>query len=186
MSLSRYCGANDSVGELSTEFDDLRKGIGVYSRNHFMGGRPVPAHATAKHIFNFVGPKVWHSYAKIATERHPYDRLLSHYYHLKSLGEIEEDSFENFIFSNLWIDQRIINRDRLMLGMTWAPDYLLKFEQLERDLRLVMHDLNVPFDGWLPRLRVGPKKDKSLLTSKIKDRIWSENKIIFQKLNYKK
>lgn len=184
VSVSRYLEENDVVGELASEYEEVRKKFAVFPRNHRMNGRPVPAHATARELKAFVGCDIWSRYLKITTERHPYDRLLSHFYHYKQEGILSQESFNEFILSPKWYDARNINKDRLMIGMSWAPDIVMKFENLNHELSLTMKALGIPFDGWLPVLRQGQKKNLKLLTADVKKKIVSENEIIFEKLNY--
>ena len=187
ISLSRYCnGKNDIITEIGKEFQKIRDKFKVKPKNHIKKtNNRLQSHAYAREILYFVGDEIWNSYTKITTERHPYDRLLSHYYHLIKEEVLPRDcTFKDFIFKEKWYNTRTINRERWMLGNSFIPDKFIKFENLQSELSSVCEELNIPFDGWMPRVRVGQKKDRTLLTPSIKKRIQIENNFIFNYFQY--
>jgi hypothetical protein len=189
ISISRFCGPEDVVAEIGVNFQRIRDAFGVKPRNHIKkNGKPIQSHAFAREIFYFVGEEVWDSYTKFTVERNPYMRLLSHFYHLKFEDMIpQETSFREFIMDERWYPTRTLNRERWMHGNGFAVNRFLKFENLDAEISQLMLGLGVSkFDGWIPHLRKGPRKEMHLLTKEIKDRIFFENKFIFEHLNYER
>jgi hypothetical protein len=187
ISLSRYCkDKEDIITEVDPEFEKIRRRFSVSPKNHRNKKTIIESHASAEQIYEYVGHKTWITYKKIIIERHPYDRVLSQYY----MDQVEQRdgsvSFEEWIFDPKWSKSRSRNSDKLFFRNSIAPDVFLRYECLQEELTELMKYLGMDFDGWLPEIRVGLKKDKSLLTGPIKERIYFENKFIFDRMGYSK
>lgn len=172
LSLSRYCGDNDTITPLGDVEDSLRKAsfdvsaqndcrslsLSEYSLKDFLRliikrQQPSPQvifyrHMPAREVKQKVGSEIWNNYFKFCFVRNPWDRAISNYYFLKGLGQVEtlEEALQpgKGINNNSWI--YTINNEI-------AVDYIGKYETLLDDLTYVCNKLSIPFDKWLPKLK---------------------------------
>lgn len=187
ISLSRYCGESDILTELGPRFETKRRAVSpIGAQNHRFKKTIMESHSSCAQIYDYVGHRIWNTYAKIIVERHPYQRYLSQYY----MDQLENSdgmvSFEDWVFNPKWRKSRTRNTDKIFFGNSIGPDFFIKYESLATDLSNVLGGLGVDWDGWIPRERVGIKKDQSLLTGPVKERIYTENKFLFEFLKYKR
>ena len=102
------------------------------------------SHTKARELKNLIAPEIWDNYFKFCFVRNPWDRAISQYYDVKSLGRAEnlEDFFKKKDPSTNYqiytIDDKI------------AMDFVGKYENLIEDLGIICNKLNIPFDNWLP------------------------------------
>lgn len=199
ISLSRYCDGLDIVTPVTAEDEvsRLSAGGGV-ARNFALTRLPIPEnddeaswephfkqtagklqvqHRLANHTpavlaRQVVGERIWNSYLKFTIERDPVQQLLSLYFWRKSDGRWK-GSFEEFLDSG--IPQADRNSGIYMMGSELAADVVIDHARLGDDLAKVCKALAIPFDGWLPRLKSGVRRDEDIeITDGLRKRIESD------------
>lgn len=123
----------------------------IYLRK-YLNGNVFYNHMPATQIKELVGKYRWNNYFKFCVERNPWDKVVSHYHHQKSAGFSEgyvpEENFEKYVKNAavtvynypIYTD---VSSDFILV------DKVLKYENLNSDLKNVFNNLGVPFDGEL-------------------------------------
>ena len=129
---------------------------------------PKPQHATASAV-RASFPKEWAMYKKFCVVRNPFSLAVSDYnWRTRNLTAVERPDFLSYLralekgddiggivpvgFYNNW--QQYAIDDVIVV------DEIIRFETLSRDLGQVLSDLNVPFDGQLPKLKEVMRENK--------------------------
>lgn len=133
-----------------------------------------------------VPPDVWSTYFKFTIERNPWDKAISRYFHSKS---VYEPKYGKELTFDAWLDflERILSRP--WVTKTWgseAPynfpryadpwtdevlvDKIIRYEQLEGDVKDVFERLGMPWPGSVPRkaktgFRADRRPYKAVLTT---------------------
>tara|TARA_Y100000816_G_scaffold189892_1_gene138329 strand:+ start:221 stop:976 length:756 start_codon:yes stop_codon:yes gene_type:complete len=143
----------------------------------------TPQHATAKNIQSKF-PQIWNNFFKFCVVRNSYNQIYSHYiwifrnlknpptfsFYLDALISKEEQIQKiNILHPNNWEIYTINNKP--------VMDFIINFEQLDRDLRFVLEKLNIKTNIHLPFTKVNTNKKVSY-----SDLINLENKKKIQKL----
>lgn len=143
-----------------------------------LGERPQHAHAAeVKSCF----PEDWARYPKFCVVRNPWDKTVSDYF-WRTKGRSNPPSFERFCHA-LRDGDELGGMIPLKYHDNWplytidnkiVADRVVRFENLAEDLKATCAELNIPFDGWLPRAKgshrpKGSKKGdtKSLYTPEL-------------------
>lgn len=112
-------------------------------------------HTPARKLRKFLGREVWDKYLKITCVRNPFDRVISHFHwsRLYATGPDREDSHANFakFVRDTWNDDRKV----VMIGDTFAPDILIRYEHLAEDLNHLSARTGLSLDpSALPQTKV--------------------------------
>jgi hypothetical protein len=170
VALSRYCGPEDVVTPVSPDDEAVRKGLGAGPRNYLrpirdLRPRHIPGllrgrwpvlywnHMPAREVRDRVGSAVWDRYFKFAFERDPMERVLSYYHHRSK----HEMSLGEFVDTQL---HRCLNHPIYTLDGSLCVDMLGRFDHLPEDLKSVTERLGLPFDGRMPHLKGGFRRDR--------------------------
>src|SRR6266513_189375 len=102
----------------------------------------MPASLVQKRVPN----RVWNSYFKFCVERHPWDKVLSHY-HMHAAREGGSLSLDAYLARGRFPINYFRYTDRS--GTKIIVDRILRYEDLMAELGEVFSQLNVPFDGTL-------------------------------------
>lgn len=112
-------------------------------------------------------PREWAEYHKFCIVRNPYDRLVSDYFY-RTKKYTEPPSFAEFIEAMAEgrdLDGRVkveySNWEMYTIDDRIAVDSVIRFEELDEELRRVLDTIGVPWDGWLPRTKAGEKRPKA-------------------------
>lgn len=111
-----------------------------------------------------VYPDEWSRFFKFSIVRNPFDRLVS-YYHWRTKGLATEISFSDFVVAAC--EERSIAGVDMSFFDTWktiaiddgvALNRIMRYERLQDDLAEAMREAGVPWDGWLPRVKVSANR----------------------------
>lgn len=154
IALSRVCGPDDIITEISPEDEALRQERGGRAPQNF-SSPPLPRkaynHMGAKAAREVVGPDVWRDYFTFAIERNPWDAVVSLYFwKYKDLPELPD--FEHYV-NQIWIEQLANNRRMYRIRGELALDRVLRYESLDAELQEVWDQLSLPGSPDLPRAK---------------------------------
>lgn len=150
---------------------EAHSSYGIVGRRH--GGKAIPFrlfnwqdHMSASQCRRALGRKKWNTYAKIATVRNPFDRMLSSYFwRNKHIDPNQEDSaavitgFRNFIANANWND----DTDIVTLNGKFVIDHAIRYEKLEEDLTKLIADLDLPISvDELPQSNTSGNKERAI------------------------
>jgi len=162
--LSQYCGADDVITPVEppeqdhspqnhtgfwNPLKDIRVANERWSRkkviSNFLSYRKYYNHIPAEFIKNRLNPKIWNSYYKFCVERNPWDKSLSYYNMLTSMGH----NYQNF--------QEYLDNGPLCHNLRYYADQsdnvlvdrVLYYESLNEELEKLFGELGIPFNGQL-------------------------------------
>ena len=154
IALSKVCGPDDIITEISPEDEELRRLAGGRPPQNFTSP-PLPRkaynHMGAKAAREVVGAKAWREYFTFAIERNPWDAVVSLYY-WKYKDRPALPDFEQYV-SEIWIEQLANNRRMYRIGGKMALDRVLRYENLDAELQEVWEHLGLPGEPDLPRAK---------------------------------
>jgi len=140
-------------------------------------------HMSAKRIKTQIGDEIWNSYLKFCVVRDPFDKAVSAFYHfyksressgtkpeykswkqrLKGLFRPEpkfntiSEEFEHWLKSGAMV----LDRDKYMIDDTFCLDEVIRYENLQGDMRMICEKIGVEFDpAQLPQFKAGIRDDK--------------------------
>lgn len=113
-------------------------------------------HATAAQV-KAAFPREWDEYLTFAAIRNPWDKTVSDYF-WRTKGRPGAPSFAEFVAAlengdrlNGIVPEPHSNWGIYTINDELAVDRVVRFESLEEDMRSVLKELNVPWDGWVPK-----------------------------------
>ena len=124
-------------------------------------------HMPASLIKSQLGDTLWSEYFKFCVVRNPFERYISAFYYLNSIGSIEYSGggdFKSPIDKFRWwmnqdgIIESIVDRDLYVIEGDICVDYVIQYERLLDGLKVVCDRLGVPYrPQGLMRLKGGLK-----------------------------
>ena len=154
IALSQVCGPDDIITEISPEDEALRTAAGGRGPQNFESP-PLPRkaynHMGAKATRDLVGAQAWQDYFTFAIERNPWDAVVSLYF-WKYKDRDELPDFESYV-QEIWIEQLANNRRLYRIRGKMALDRVLRYENLDTELREVWAQLGLPGEPDLPRAK---------------------------------
>lgn len=123
-----------SDGGVRKEINRALKGLKFY--NH------IPAYLVQKRI----PPPIWNTYFKFSVERNPWDKTLSHFYHLRSLRSPDMTFDEYLDLGNFCKNIQYYTHPTTKEIMV---DQIARYEHLDEDLQGIFASLGIPFSGKL-------------------------------------
>lgn len=135
--------------------ESLNSGVKV-SFNATFGRHPE--HCRSRDLLK-VFPEAWEKFYKFCIVRNPYDRAVSYYYWTtKELPE--RPTFSEFVRSVYGADRQegyiakfADNWPIYTINNEIAVDRVLRYESLVDDLRCVLKEIGVAWDGWMPNTK---------------------------------
>jgi len=117
---------------------------------------PLSNHAYPFEIINTIsGHQKWDEYKKIVPIRNPWDIAVSAFFWCKKTGEFIGDNFSSFIRSSIAKDFLENNLNYYYFAGRLVPDYVIRYENLENDIKTTLSDLNINIDVEIPKLKMG-------------------------------
>ncbi len=154
IALSKVCGPDDIITEISPEDEQLRRAAGGLEPQNFESP-PLPRkaynHMGAKATRELVGEQTWSDYFTFAIERNPWDAVVSLYF-WKYKDRTELPDFEQYV-NEIWIEQLSNNRRLYRIRGQMALDRVLRYENLDEELTEVWSQLGLPGSPDLPRAK---------------------------------
>jgi hypothetical protein len=145
LALSRACGPDDIVTPIRAPEDEALRpqigGCGPQNYLNYNGTHRFYNHMPASEVKLLVGQKVWDSYYKWCVERHPWDKVLSYYYH-RHRNPATRPPLYTFLESGG--AQRAINFRLYTIGAEVAVDHIARYEQLTAELARIATLLDLP------------------------------------------
>lgn len=177
IALSRLCGDDDIITPISKPDEDLRRDLGIRGAQNFAapmadygirdwarylakGKRKLRFynHMPACEAKALIPADLWQGYFKFCFERNPWDRVVSHYFHLYQSGE------KPTIREYLERGYASVLRQRGFLSYTidgeLAVDHVGRFEAIPDELRRFLERIGVSDDLDLPRAKSSFRNDK--------------------------
>jgi len=178
IAFSKFCeGSDDVVTPVSPADERIRRELGSgTAKNYFSplqkyrgkdflrllirGKKKMEFynHMTAAETKTLVLPDIWSTYFKFCFERNPWDRLISHYFHL--FRKSPRPSFSDYIFSSAPLSLKRRGHDVYTIDRKVAVDRVCRFENLEQELAQVCRDLGIVEGLVLPNAKGGTRKDR--------------------------
>ena len=175
IALSKVCGPDDVITEISPEDEALRKAAGGRAPQNFESP-PLPRkaynHMGAKATRDLLGEQAWADYFTFAIERNPWDAVVSLYF-WKYKDRPELPDFETYV-NEIWIEQLSNNRRLYRIGGRMALDRVLRYENLDAELADVWEQLDLPGEPDLPRAKGNARPSghyRELYTDVSRDRV---------------
>lgn len=181
LALAELCGSEDIITPLAPDHDvpvsepeRLRSERARRPQNYLRASelpqRPTRAdgivpprrevdyyeHIRAPRARRYLGKDIWRSYFKFAFERNPWDRLVSHYFFLRSRGSV--GTFEHTIRNEL--GRRAQNHLVYTKEGELMVDFVGRYETLERSLAEALARIGVEAKLTLPRANSESRTDK--------------------------
>lgn len=154
IALSKVCGPDDIITEISPEDEALRAQAGGRGPQNF-ASPPLPRkaynHMGARATRELVGAETFDAYFTFAIERNPWDAVVSLYF-WKYKDRPELPDFETYV-QEIWIEQLSNNRRLYRIRGTMALDRVLRYERLDTELQEVWDHLGLPGAPDLPRAK---------------------------------
>lgn len=166
--LSQFCGEDDIITPVYPEVEGHQsrnyKGLfnpmfqltadiktpgqkKKYILYRFIKGIKFYNHIPAIVVKNMVSEKIWNNYYKFCIERNPWEKTLSHFYHMKKKHPEQIKFFDDYLKKDLvpkdFCLYSNINDNQIIV------DKIIQYENLEEGLGLVFNQLCIPYDGKL-------------------------------------
>ena len=154
IALSKVCGPDDIITEISPEDEALRRAAGGLPPQNFASpplARKAYNHMGAKAVRDLVGAETFADYFTFAIERNPWDAVVSLYF-WKYKDRDELPDFEAYV-QEIWIEQLANNRRLYRIRGQMVLDRVLRYEHLDTELREVWDHLGLPGEPDLPRAK---------------------------------
>ncbi len=154
IALSKVCGPDDIVTEISPEDEKLRRAAGGLAPQNFDSppqSRKAYNHMSAKATRELVGEQSWADYFTFAIERNPWDAVVSLYF-WKYKDRPELPDFDQYV-NEIWIEQLSNNRRLYRIRGKMVLDRVLRYENLDAELAEVWTQLGLPGAPDLPRAK---------------------------------
>jgi hypothetical protein len=101
------------------------------------------------------GQQRWDEYKKIVPVRNPWDIAVSAFFWCKKTGEFVGDDFSSFIRSEVAKDFLENNLNYYYFAGRLVPDYVVRYENLEDDIKSILVKLGIEKQVDIPKLKVG-------------------------------
>lgn len=109
------------------------------------------AHMSARAVKRQIGDDIWRRYTKITVVRNPFDRMVSQFFFGQTVArraELAKSFTETKAAFRTWLRDADVtrNRNKLFIGLSYQPDHVLFYENLEADFAALLRGL-----GEIPR-----------------------------------
>jgi len=154
----------------------LRK---IISRHSSILGDWYYEHMPATRVRELVGEKVWNSYYKFCFERNPWDKVVSYYNWKKNGQERKMLPFDDYVLHKT---HRLPVDSKLYCDASgFILDDIFDYANFTVSFSKVCNRLGVPFDGAMPREKVGFNKIKDTYMSYYNDETKEKISNVFKK-----
>ncbi len=181
IALSRYCGPEDVITEISSEDEAVRAQAGSRAAQHYHyplshyraedwwrlargRRRRLQQHERAARVREYTGEEVFRDYFKLAFERNPWDRVISWYYWLRfrRAGSHKDPgpSVAAFVDSPLLGDLKRKGFGIYTIEGQVAVDRLGRYEDLEAELERFGERVGLPGPLAAPRTKDSQRSDR--------------------------
>lgn len=175
ITLSKYCGAEDTITPLTPEDEEIRKSLGYQGPQHYH----APAsdytlqdlvrlifnkkrrrkvlfhkHSSASVVKPIIGNEAWNSYFKFCFERNPWDRFISFYYYKTTLLNLDpRPTISEFLRSPYPLDLKRKGIDIYTIDGKVVVDRICRFENLVDEMEKVRTQLGIQDKLVLPHAK---------------------------------
>ena len=175
IALSEYCGAEDIITPIKPEDELIRRSLGFRGPRNYLEpdtpagvpatGQPGPGtlnrrfynHIPAIQIKARVDESVWSGYYKFCFERHPCERVISHYF--SHYPRERRPTLSEFIDSNAMQRLKRTGYDAYTIDDKVAVDKIGLYESLETDLEEFRVRVGLPQPLSLPHAKASFRTD---------------------------
>jgi hypothetical protein len=195
IALSQFCGPEDTITPIPSNDEAIRTELGFRGPQNWKTSdwsrwlrkqRDFDNHSTAKYIRDRIGAKKWSEYYKFTIERNPYDKAISRYF-WSTRDLPTRPSISDYL--KMESPRKLSNWGIYTINGTLAVDYVIRYEQLAKELPKVLRRLNLTDSIQLPRAkgkhRVEKKHYSMILDTSARERIEQVCANELKEFNYK-
>ena len=114
----------------------------------------VHNHASTKRAIKMLGQSTWDSFYKFTIERHPYEKCVSWAWQKKGQREMSE-ALEYSVEQG-----KYRNYDLYTLNGKVSVDFIIRYENMQKDLKIVEEKLGLEIFSRLPNAKSEEREDK--------------------------
>lgn len=165
VSLSQLCGPDDIVTPIRPPEPD-------HTPRNFIAadGKEYYNHMPSSKIRTLLGDDRFYSYFKFCVERHPIDKCLSQFA-MKKYSQYHQTWHSYFFTWSRYVSQgrfpvdhrKYIDKDGALM-----VDRIIKYENLDHELRSVFEQLGVPWVGLTSRAKGGYRQARTISAAEVK------------------
>ncbi len=168
IALSKYCGENDIITQLSKNDEEIRAKLGYRGQQNHLDEKFHHGMSIFE-IINYIGDEKFKEYFKITNVRNPWDRTLSYYYWKTKRMWWRPDP-------NQWIKSADLDLLNIRGSQLFRKenknyvDFFIRYENLYDDLKKALNTIGIEDDFVLPHAKRSVRK-----SNKPYQEVWNDD-----------